>query len=304
MSDALANTIAEYLDYLRGERRLSPHTLKASTRDLARFAGWAKETGIESLRAMDAHAVRDYAARLRRAGLAPASLQRMLSSLRSFLRYQVRRGRLSHNPAAEVRPPKREHKLPRTLSVEQIEALLNAPPPGAFTERDAAVAELFYSSGLRLSELAALDLDSFESGFSEVRVLGKGSKERIVPVGAKAREALRAWLRERGDFAGAEEPALFVNRDGARLSARSIQRRLAGWARRAGLDARLHPHRLRHSFASHLLQSGADLRAVQELLGHANLATTQIYTHLDFQRLAQVYDAAHPRAHRVRRARG
>ncbi len=300
MSAVLAAEIFEYLQHLRDERRLSPHTLKATRRDLADFARFCADDGLRALRDLDAHRVRGFAAHLRRRGQSPASVQRVLSSLRSFFRRQVQCGRLPHNPAAEVRGPKRPRSLPKTVQRDALIAALDRQPPaGAEGARDHAIAELFYSSGLRLSELAGLDLDVFSAGDSEVRVRGKGRKERIVPVGAKARAALGRWLKQRAELADAGEEALFVSRRGGRLSARSIQAALSRWARRGAVGSHVHPHRLRHSFATHLLEESGDLRAVQELLGHANISTTQVYTHLDFNHLAKVYDAAHPRARRA-----
>jgi len=216
--------------------------------------------------------------------------------VRGFLRDQLNRGRVRANAAAEVRAPKKARTLPKTVEKDALIAALDSPVAG-LSARDQTMAELFYSSGLRLAELVALDVDSIGSG-REVRVIGKGSKTRIVPVGRKAVAALQRWQRERALLVDSGERALFVARDGKRLSHRSVQQRLRDWARKAGLDGGLHPHRLRHSFATHLLEESGDLRAVQELLGHANLSTTQIYTHLDFNRLAKVYDAAHPRARR------
>ncbi len=289
--------IAEYLQHLKHERRLSPHTLKAAARDLHDFAAHAGDADIA---AITTHTVRGWLATLRRRGLSAASTQRMLSSLRAFLRDQLNRGRLTANPAAEVRAPKKARVLPRTVEKDSLIAALDRPATGSLGLRDQAIAELFYSSGLRLSELVALDADCLGGGGRELRVVGKGSKTRIVPVGRKAIAALQRWQRERALLAADGEPALFVGRDGARLSARSVQQRLRAWARAAGLDGGLHPHQLRHSFATHMLEESGDLRAVQELLGHANLSTTQIYTHLDFNRLAKVYDAAHPRARRAK----
>jgi integrase/recombinase XerC len=211
----------------------------------------------------------------------------------------VDHGRMKANPAAEVRAPRRAQALPRTLTKEDVTSLVEAPgEDGTLPARDRAVLELFYSSGLRLAELHGLDLDAFETDLSEVRVTGKGSKQRVIPVGRKAREALRAWLRVRAELAGDDERAVFVSTRGRRMSRGSIQARLAYWARKAGLGVRVHPHRLRHSFATHLLEESGDLRAVQELLGHASISTTQVYTHLDFAHLAKVYDSAHPRARR------
>ena len=292
MSDSPASTQA-YLEHLQFQRRLSPHTVAASRRDLERFFQFA-EGG-----APDVHLVRRFVMDVHRKGGKPASVHRYLSSLRGYFRFAVERGELASNPAEGVRPPKRERPLPKSLSVDQITHLM-APPEGddPLLLRDHCLLELFYSSGLRLAELAALDVLDFESGGLEIRVQGKGSKERIVPVGGKARLAVQRWLQVRGQWAPADAPALFISRRGKRLSHRSIQERLNAWAQRVGLDVNLHPHRLRHAFATHLLESSSDLRAVQELLGHANISTTQVYTHLDFGYLSQVYDAAHPRARR------
>jgi integrase/recombinase XerC len=287
--------IDEYLKHLQHERRLSPHTLVATSRDLNDFAAHSGATSLESI---TTHTVRGWVANLRRRGLSAASTQRLLSSLRGFLRDQLHRGRLTSNAAAEVRAPKKARTLPKTVEKDPLIAALDRPVNGALGARDQAIAELFYSSGLRLAELCALDADSI--GSRELRVIGKGSKTRIVPVGRKAVAALQRWQKERATLVADGERALFVGRDGKRLSARSVQQRLRTWARAAGLDGGLHPHRLRHSFATHLLEESGDLRAVQELLGHANLSTTQIYTHLDFNRLAKVYDAAHPRARRAK----
>lgn len=285
--------IADYLAHLEFERRLSSHTVSANRRDLSRFASFAGD------QLPDVHLVRRHVMELHRQGCKPATVHRHLSSLRGFFGYLVEAGQLPHNPAEGVRPPKLQRPLPKSLSVDQVMGLMQ-PPKGddALAVRDHCMLELFYSSGLRLAELAALDVLDFESGGLEIRVQGKGSKERIVPVGSKARAALHRWLGFRSQLARGEETALFVGQRGRRLSHRGIQQRLAHWAQQAGLDVRLHPHRLRHAFATHLLESSGDLRAVQELLGHANISTTQVYTHLDFGYLSKVYDAAHPRARR------
>lgn len=292
----LEQRTADYLAVLRDQRRLSPHTVAATRRDLDCFVAFLAE------RSLDVHSVRQFVMDQNRRGKQPASLHRYLSSLRGFFRYEIEQGRLQSNPADGVQPPKRGRPLPKTLNVDQIFSLL-AAPAGADAEdpqllRDHAMLELLYSSGLRLAELIGLDCQDMDEGQQEVRVQGKGSKERIVPVGGKARLALGRWLQARGSLAKLGEHALFVGARGARISPRSVQARLQQWAQRVGLDVPLHPHRLRHSFASHLLESSGDLRAVQELLGHANIATTQIYTHLDFSYLSKVYDAAHPRSKR------
>jgi integrase/recombinase XerC len=292
VSRAPADELREYLEQLRTVRRASPLTVSGRRRDLERYLAYCAAAG-------DAHQVRSYVAWLRRRGAGPATIARHLSSLRGFFRHGVERGRLTANPAVEVRAPKRPQALPKTLGREEAAALMDAPRgAGGLGPRDRALLELFYSSGLRLAEIHGLNLADFEADLSEVRVTGKGRKQRQVPVGRKAREALRAWLAERGDLAPAGETALFLSGRRQRLSRGSIQQRLLHWARRAGLNQRVHPHRLRHSFATHLLEESGDLRAVQELLGHASISTTQVYTHLDFAHLAKVYDSAHPRARR------
>lgn len=293
--------IARYLEQQADVRRASAHTLAATRRDLASFTAYCQESGIGALVQVDTHAVRGYVAWLRRGRRprSPATVRRHLSSLRGWFRFLVERGTLKSNPVSEVRAPKRSAVLPKTLGIEDVTALVEAPGGDADEDlRDRALLELFYSSGLRLAELQQLDLDDLEGDLSELRVTGKGRKQRVVPVGRKAREALRQWLRRRPDLAAPGEKALFLSRRRQRLSRSAIQQRMKFWARRAGLPVNVHPHRLRHSFATHLLEESGDLRAVQELLGHANISTTQIYTHLDFTRLAKVYDAAHPRARR------
>ena len=299
MSAALAQHVESYLKRLASVRRASRATVDGRRRDLQAFAKYAQDAGLASPSQIDTHHVRGYVASMRRAKAGSATVKRHLSSLRGFFRHLVDHGELRANPALEVRAPKQAQPLPKTLTKEDAMRLVEAPADGtAIATRDRAILELFYSSGLRLAELHGLDLDAFESDFTEVRVTGKGSRQRIVPVGRKAREALRAWLRERPDHAGAGERALFVSSRGSRLSRNSIGARLSHWARRAGLGVRVHPHRLRHSFATHLLEESGDLRAVQELLGHASISTTQVYTHLDFAHLARIYDSAHPRARR------
>jgi len=298
-AEALARQLETYLKRLASVRRASKATVDGRRRDLEAFARYARDAGLTALSQIDTHHVRGYVASMRRAKAGSATVKRHLSSLRGFFRHLVDHGELRANPALEVRAPKQAQPLPKTLTKEDAVRLVEAPADDStIATRDRAILELFYSSGLRLAELHGLDLDAFESDLSEVRVTGKGSRQRIVPVGRKAREALRAWLRERPDHAASGERALFVSSRGGRLSRSSIGTRLAYWARRAGLGVRVHPHRLRHSFATHLLEESGDLRAVQELLGHASISTTQVYTHLDFAHLARVYDAAHPRARR------
>lgn len=295
----LSQDLEAYLQQLRSVRRASAGTVSGRGRDLAAFAAYCREAGLDRYAQMDLPQIRGYVAALRRRKCSGATVRRHLSSLRSFFRYLIERGVVRSNPALDVRAPRQPQALPRTLSPDDVRTLVEAPhDDSAASLRDRAVLELFYSSGLRLAELQGLNVDALQGDLSEVRVTGKGSRQRVVPVGRKAREALRAWLRCRPELAPAGEPALFVSRRGRRLSRGAIQQRLKHWARQAGLGVRVHPHRLRHSFATHLLEESGDLRAVQELLGHANLSTTQVYTHLDFAHLARVYDSAHPRARR------
>jgi integrase/recombinase XerC len=254
--------------------------------------------GIEGWSALDNARVRSYAAALHSGGLAPRSIQRRLSTLRTFYGFLIREGAAVRNPAQEVRAPKTKKRLPTTLDVDQMGRLLSFRVDDTLSARDNAIMELVYSSGLRLNELVTLDLSAVDLEDRTVRVEGKGAKTRIVPVGRFAVAALRAWLLERGLLPRIDADALFVGRSGRRLSPRAVQLRVAAWAQRQDLPMHVHPHMFRHSFATHLLESSTDLRGVQELLGHADISTTQIYTHLDFQHLAEVYDATHPRARR------
>lgn len=295
--DAAARTwLQQFIGHLRTERRLSAHTVSNYTRDLERLAAFAAARQVQHWAELDIHALRAFAAQLHRQGGAPGSIARALSAARSFYRYLQREGAATHNPAQDVAAPKQARKLPHVLDADQMSRLLDIPGDDAATLRDKALLELLYSSGLRLAELVGLNIHDVDLADATVRVTGKGAKTRVVPVGRQARTALAAWLRSRVQLAGATETALFVGTRGARISPRSVEDRVAYWARRQGLGVHVYPHMLRHSFASHLLESSGDLRAVQELLGHANISTTQIYTHLDFQHLAQIYDQSHPRA--------
>ncbi len=287
-----------YLTHLSKERRLSPHTASNYARDLRALADFAERGNISAWKSLDSQHVRMFAARAHASGLNPRSVQRRLSAVRGFFNYLIRERVITANPALDVRAPKAAKRLPGTLDVDQLNHLLDIPPENALAVRDRAIMELFYSSGLRLDELVRLDLTSIDLADRTVRVHGKGSKTRIVPVGRKAAEAIRAWLRERTSLAKTDESAMFTGKTGARLKHRAVQLRIAYWARRKGLPAHVHPHLFRHSFATHLLESSKDLRGVQELLGHADISTTQIYTHLDFAHLARTYDASHPRAKR------
>jgi integrase/recombinase XerC len=294
--------IDRYLAHLSTERRLSPHTGSNYRRDLLAFADWCDGQQIPDWTTLDAQHVRVHAARCHRDGLGPRSIQRRLSALRGYFDFLIREGLLLQNPAADVRAPKAPKRLPKALDVDRMARLLQKPGAdhAALDVRDLAIMELFYSSGLRLAELVGLRLDDLDLKDRTVRVLGKGSKTRIVPVGTQALTALQAWLHERAGLARPDERAVFVGRNGRRLGARAVQLRVAEFARRRGIDVKVHPHLFRHSFATHLLESSQDLRGVQELLGHANISTTQVYTHLDFQHLARIYDQAHPRAKRRR----
>jgi len=290
--------LSGFLDHLSYEKRYSPHTIAGYRRDLEGFVAFLRDHDVDDFGDVTPTLVRQFIARKHAAGLSGKSLQRLLSSIRRLFRLLLRDGRVKMNPASEIRAPKVEKRLPRSLEIEQVERLLDIPTDTPLAARDLAMMELFYSSGLRLAEIAALDLHDIDLASALVQVTGKGSRQRVVPVGGKAIAALRNWLKHRPALTSAGETALFVNNRGARLGHRSIQRRLEHWAREQGLDQHVHPHRLRHAFATHLLQSSGDIRAVQELLGHASISTTQIYTHLDFQHLAQAYDKAHPRARR------
>jgi integrase/recombinase XerC len=287
--------IDAWLTRMASERKASPHTIDGYRRDLTKLVRFMEAQQLTSFDALVPNRMRGFVAAEHRAGLSPKSLQRLLSSCRSLFRQLTREGTLAHDPLAGVRGPKVHRKLPEVLDVDEATVLVESQGEDALSVRDRAMLELFYSSGLRLSELTGLrwlDLD-LEGG--EVRVLGKGRKTRIVPVGRHAITALRAL----GDSEGREpDSPVFRGRNGASISPRTVQARMKTLALRQGFAKRVHPHLLRHTFASHMLESSGDLRAVQELLGHADIATTQIYTHLDIQHLAKVYDAAHPRARR------
>lgn len=279
------------------EQRGSPHTLAAYSRDLEQFRTFCETQGIVRWGDVQQHQVRTFLAMRHRAGLSSRSVHRELAAIRSFFGFLLKRGQLSLNPARSVRAPKLSRALPHALDVDQVSSLLASNPADDLETRDLAMWELFYSSGLRLAELVHLDLPDIDlqAGWVLVRE-GKGRKSRYVPLGRFAIGALEGWVRLRSSLAGAREMAVFVSRQGRRIAPRTVQARLLRWQCQKGFDQHVHPHMLRHSFASHLLESGGDLRAVQEMLGHANLSTTQIYTHLDFQHLAAVYDRAHPRA--------
>jgi integrase/recombinase XerC len=298
MTPAALEWVAGFRRHLAIERRLSAHTDSNYARDLAALVQYCDRHRLQDWAALDSQHVRTFAAHSHAAGLAPRSIQRRLSAVRSFCNYLVRERALLGNPAHEIRAPKAARRLPHTLDADQMAQLLNVAPGEALFARDHALVELLYSSGLRLAELVGLDLVDLDLKDRTVRVLGKGKKARIIPVGKKAVQALERWLRERSALAKPADTAVFTGRNGGRLGARAVQLRVAAWARRRGLGVPVHPHLFRHSFASHLLESSGELRGVQELLGHTDISTTQIYTHLDFQHLARIYDRTHPRARR------
>jgi len=291
-----------FISYLKIERQLSPHTLSSYQRDLTQAIDYFKEQAetsdvkVESWQQINSHQYRAYVARQHRKNLSGKTIQRQLSSLRRLYEYLIKEQLASNNPLKGVTAPKTGRKLPKAPDIEQIEQLLHEDDSDPLLVRDRAMFELFYSSGLRLSELTNIDGIDLKLPDQQLRVLGKGSKERELPIGKKAVAALKKWLKVRGELAKADEQAVFVSRFGTRITQRGVQQRLNKMAIDQGLPIHLHPHMLRHAFASHLLESSGDLRAVQELLGHADISTTQIYTHLDFQHLAEVYDKAHPRA--------
>jgi integrase/recombinase XerC len=299
-------TLETFLGHLSDERRLSANTLSSYRRDLERILAWRRKHGVGDWSALREIHVRQYIASRHRQGVGGKSIARELSALRTLFGWLMREGQAKLDPAAGVRAPKTGRRLPTTLDADQLSALLDASPDQGggddpLTLRDTAMVELLYSSGLRLAELIALDTRDIDPRDPMLTVTGKGAKTRRVPIGSAALNAVQHWLAVRGLLAADDEPALFVSSRGRRIRARTVQQRLEQWARHRAAGRNLHPHMLRHSFASHLLESSGDLRAVQELLGHADISTTQVYTHLDFQHLAQVYDQAHPRARKRRR---
>lgn len=297
MNDEAMKWITSFLAKLRNERNYSPHTLKSYSRDLKVLIAFCEQEKISQWSEIDDQHIRSLVSKRHRQGLSGASLQHLLSTLRSFFKYLLVENVVKNNPAQHIQAPKTGRKLPSTLDVDSINALIEIKGDEVETVRDRAILELFYSSGLRLSELSSLDVENGKALSSgTIRVTGKGDKERDVPVGKKAMEAINLWLKRRVEIANENEQALFVGKQGKRIHNSVIQKRLKYWAQKQGIDMNVFPHLLRHSFASHMLESSGDLRAVQELLGHADISTTQIYTHLDFQHLAKVYDAAHPRA--------
>jgi integrase/recombinase XerC len=300
--------IERFASHLRHERRMSGHTVAAYRHDLLRLRTFCDERRITRWNRLDNAQVRTFAATEHASGVGPRSIQRRLSAVRAFYEFMLREGHCVRNPARDVRAPKTKKRLPTTLDADQMARLLEFRVCDSLSARDKAIMELFYSSGLRLSELVSLDIGAIDLVDRTVRVVGKGSKTRLLPIGRFAIDALQKWLTERAALAKdaaavhRDQFAVFIGHSGRRLGVRAVQLRVGMWARRQGLGVHVHPHMLRHSFATHLLESSSNLRGVQELLGHADIGTTQIYTHLDFQHLAKVYDATHPRARRQRTA--
>ena len=296
----LAAAIDGFLVHLTNERRLSAHSVAAYARDLRRLARWCGERRIGDWASFSIDDARSHAAYLHETGLSGRSIHRALSAGRTFFAWQRREHNLDHDPFAGVTAPKTQKKLPNTLTIEDVSRLVDSDDDDELAIRDRAMFELIYSSGLRLSELVAVDISDLDFGDAMLSVVGKGNKTRLVPVGRLAVNALLAWLRVRERLTSEPSGAMFVGRHGNRLGPRSVQKRLKRLSTIRELETDVNPHMLRHSFASHMLQSSGDLRAVQELLGHANISTTEVYTHLDYQHLAKVYDSAHPRARRRR----
>ena len=287
-----------FIEHLRVERQLSPYTCQAYRDDLLRLADFVLAEQLAGWQSVTVHHIRRHVMALSRSGLGGRSVARHLSAIRRYYEFLLRGRQVRHNPALDVKAPKAGRRLPKVADVDQLNRLLDADTDDALEVRDRAMFELMYSSGLRLSELVGLELPRLDLADGQVKVLGKGRKERILPVGRQAIMALQAWLAVRPGYVADGETAVFVSQRGQRIHPRTVRARLARWGLHKGAEQRLHPHMLRHSFASHMLESSGDLRAVQELLGHEDISTTQVYTHLDYQHLASVYDQAHPRAKR------
>lgn len=293
---AFAADLQHFYRFLQSEKQFSLHTLKAYRRDINRLMGFIDAQQITAWSSLDEQHIRQFVSQLHRQGMGGKSIQRLLSSLRRLFRYLQINRLISSNPAAHVRAPRAERRLPEVMQPQQLQQLLHTRTEQPLELRDHAILELLYAGGLRLSELISLNLQDIDWSSRQLQVLGKGRKQRHCPFGRAADTALKKWLKCREDLVKGDEQALFVSKSGNRLSASSIRARIHKLCREKGIEQRVYPHLMRHSFASHMLEASQDLRAVQELLGHAHLKTTQIYTHLDFQQLAKTYDAAHPRA--------
>jgi len=301
---AIDEAQVRFFNHLGSERQLSPHTLSNYKRDLDRLQNYLIDCQLftpdhSQWQQVEARHIRGFVSTIHRQGLGGKSIQRVLSAIRSFYKFLNREGMAQQNPALGIQAPKSPRKLPQTLDADQVGQLLEAPDGGdPLVCRDLAMMEMIYSSGLRLSELVSLNLNDLDLYDSSLRVTGKGRKDRMLPIGSKAMQALDRWLDLRDNIAKLDEMAVFVSQRGTRITTRSVQQRIDRLGKMQHTQGKVYPHRLRHSFASHMLESSGDLRAVQELLGHSDISTTQIYTHLDFQHLMDVYDKAHPRAHK------
>ncbi|KMV29400.1 tyrosine recombinase XerC [Photobacterium swingsii] len=295
---SLEKSLNRFYEYIRSERELSLHTQHNYKRQLTTMTEQLVVLGVTEWQQVDAGWVRQLASKGMRDGLKASSLSMRLSALRSFFDYLVQIKVLAANPAKGVSAPRKARPLPKNLDVDEMDQLLNVDEDDPLAIRDRALMELMYGAGLRLAEIVGVNVRDISLSKGDLRVIGKGDKERVVPFAGLAREWVAKWLKVRGQLAGEGEPALFVSKLGTRISTRNVQKRMAEWGQKQSVSSHISPHKLRHSFATHMLESSGDLRAVQELLGHANLSTTQIYTHLDFQHLAKVYDESHPRAKR------
>ncbi|MFT5611689.1 MAG: integrase/recombinase XerC [Polaribacter sp.] len=296
MGRSIHSDIENYLETLRVERQLSSHTLKAYKRDFDLFVSFCDAKSLILWQGLNSHVVRQFSANMHATGLNPKSIQRTLSAGRGLCQYLIRERQIQSNPFDDIRAPKAQRRLPKTLSVDQVTSLVEIKADDPLSYRDKAIMELFYSSGLRLSELCNLNLNDLNLPDGMLRVTGKGNKTRDLPLGRMANQAIRDWMLQRNELPLKDFEAVFISKNGTRIRPRTIQQRIKMWGARQDIEIPVSPHMLRHSFATHLLESSGELRSVQELLGHSNISTTQIYTHLDFQHLAQVYDDAHPRA--------
>ncbi|MCA2015422.1 tyrosine recombinase XerC [Vibrio tritonius] len=298
LPSSLQAPLNRFYEFLRSEKGLSLHTQRNYKQQLETMGEHLCQMGLRQWQQVDAAWVRQLASKGMRDGMKASSLATRLSSLRSFFDFLILRGELSANPAKGVSAPRKKRPLPKNLDVDEISQLLEVDDNDPLAIRDRAMMELMYGAGLRLAELVAIDVRDVNFGAEEIRVIGKGDKERVAPFSGQAKEWVAKWMKFRSDFAKNDEPALFVSKLGARISHRNVQKRMSEWGQKQAVASHISPHKLRHSFATHMLESSNNLRAVQELLGHENISTTQIYTHLDFQHLAQAYDQAHPRAHK------
>ena len=296
-ANIFSHEIKDYIDSIASK---SFNTIVSYQRDIKTFVRYLSEENILRLNEVNSKQIQKYAASCHKQGLSGRTIARRVSAVKAWFRHLVKTGAVAENPVIGINIPKSRQRLPRVLDVDQMNFLLRGDGNSVYDKRDLAMWELLYSSGLRVSELASVDMANVELAAQEVRVIGKGNKERVVPIGRVALGAITAWFSVRSAFqtSGDEAVACFLTHNGHRMTSRNIQLRLRRWAKKFGSDESVHPHMLRHSFASHMLESSGDLRAVQELLGHSNISTTQVYTHLDFQHLANVYDASHPRAKR------